>query len=35
MNMQKQPLMATRVNNQTQAETPEAIGQFIDERRKA
>lgn len=35
MNMQKQPLMATRVNSLTLAETTEAIGQFIDERRKA
>ena len=35
MNMQKQPLMATRVNSLTLAETTEAIGQFIEERRKA
>lgn len=35
MNMQKQPLMATHVNNLTLAETAEAIGQFIEERRKA
>ena len=35
MNMQKHPLMATRVNSLTLAETTEAIGQFIDERRKA
>ena len=35
MNMQKQPLMATRVNSLTLAETTEAIGQFIDERHKA
>lgn len=35
MVMQKQPLMATHVNNLTLAETAEAIGQFIEERRKA
>lgn len=35
MVMQKQPLMATHVNNLTLAETAEAIGQFIGERRKA
>ena len=35
MVMQKQPLMATRVNSLTLAETTEAIGQFIEERRKA
>lgn len=35
MVMQKQPLMATHVNNLTLSETAEAIGQFIEERRKA
>lgn len=35
MSMQKQPLMATHVNNLTLQETAETIGQLIDARQKA
>lgn len=35
MDMHKQPLMATHINNLTLAETAEAIGSFIEERRQA
>lgn len=35
MNLQKQPFMATFVNNLTLQETAQTIGQFIDERRQA